>query len=113
MMLQDLRTSVEVGEAIAKVAAKHGATVLASSDWTHYEPQEVAQSKDKQAIEAALQRDEKEFQEIIEERSGSACGYGPVTAMIHAAKPRGARRGNRLSYPTSGAATRDKRPATG
>jgi len=113
MMLQDLRTSVEVGEAIAKVAAKHGATVLASSDWTHYEPQEVAQSKDKQAIEAALQMDEKKFQEIIEERSVSACGYGPVTAMIHAAKLRGARSGNLLSYQTSGDVTGDKRAVVG
>src|SRR5438093_68027 len=89
MMLQDLKTSIEVGEAIAKAAEKHGAAVLASSDWTHYEPQEEAQSKDKQALEAALQMNEKKFQEIIEERPVSACGYGPVTAMIHAVKLRG------------------------
>src|SRR5437773_8775977 len=113
MMLQDLQTSIEVGEAIAKAAENHRAIVLASSDWTHYEPQEVAQSKDKQAIEAALQMDEKKFQEIIEERSVSACGYGPVTAMIHAAKLRGARSGNLLSYQTSGDVTGDKRAVVG
>jgi AmmeMemoRadiSam system protein B len=113
MMLQDLQTSLEVGEAVAKVAEKHGATVLASSDWTHYEPQEEAQSKDKQAIEAALQMNEKKFQEIIEERSVSACGYGPVTAMIHAAKLRGAKSGNLLSYQTSGDVTGDKSAVVG
>jgi len=113
MMLQDLKTSIEVGEAIAKAAEKHGAAVLASSDWTHYEPQEEAQSKDKQALEAALQMNEKKFQEIIEERSVSACGYGPVTAMIHAAKVRGARSGNLLSYQTSGDVTGDKRSVVG
>jgi AmmeMemoRadiSam system protein B len=113
MMLQDLQTSLEVGEAVAKVAEKHGATVLASSDWTHYEPQERAQSKDKQAIEAALQMNEKKFQEIIEERSVSACGYGPVTAMIHAAKLRGAKSGNLLSYQTSGDVTGDKSAVVG
>lgn len=113
MMLQDLKTSIEVGEAIAKVAENHGAAVLASSDWTHYEPQEQAQSKDRQALDAALQMNEKRFQEIIEERSVSACGYGPITAMIHAAKLRGARSGRLLSYQTSGDVTGDKSAVVG
>jgi len=113
MMLQDLKTSMEIGEAIAKAVEKHRAAVLASSDWTHYEPQEEAQSKDKQAIEAALQMDLKKFQEIIEERSVSACGYGPVTAMVHAAKLRGAKSGNLLSYQTSGDVTGDKSAVVG
>ncbi len=113
MMLQDLQTSIEVGEAIAKAAENHRAIVLASSDWTHYEPQEQAQSKDEQAIEEALQMNEKKFQEIIEERSVSACGYGPVTAMIHAAKLRGAKSGNLLSYQTSGDVTGDKSAVVG
>lgn len=113
MMLQDLKTSMEVGEAIAKAAEKCGAAVLASSDWTHYEPQEEARSKDKQALDAALQMNEKKFQEIIEERSVSACGYGPVTAMIHAAKLRGARSGKLLSYQTSGDFTGDKSAVVG
>jgi AmmeMemoRadiSam system protein B len=113
MMLQDLQTSIEVGEAVAKAAEKRGATVIASSDWTHYEPQEEARSKDKQAIEAALRMNEKEFQEIIEERSVSACGYGPVTAMVHAAKLRGARGGNLLSYQTSGDVIGDKSSVVG
>ena len=113
MMLQDLQTSIEVGEALAKAAENHRAIVLASSDWTHYEPHEQAQSKDKQAIEEALQMNEKKFQEIIEERSVSACGYGPVTAMIHAAKLRGAKSGNLLSYQTSGDVTGDKSAVVG
>jgi AmmeMemoRadiSam system protein B len=56
---------------------------------------------------------EKEFQEIIEERSVSACGYGPVTAMVHAAKLRGARGGNLLSYQTSGDVIGDKSSVVG
>lgn len=113
MMLQDLQTSIEVGEAVGKVAEEHGAIVLASSDWTHYEPQDEAESKDTQAIKAALQMDEKKFQQLIEERSVSACGYGPVTAMIHGAKLRGARSGNLLSYRTSGDVTGDKSSVVG
>jgi MEMO1 family protein len=113
MMLQDLQTSIEVGEAVGNVAEEHGAVVLASSDWTHYEPQDEAESKDTQAIKAALQMDEKKFQQIIEKRSVSACGYGPVTAMIHGAKLRGARSGNLLSYRTSGDVTGDKSSVVG
>ena len=113
MMLQDLQTSIEVGEAVAKAAEKHGATVLASSDWTHYEPQEEAESKDRQAIEVALRMDEKKFQEIIEDRFVSACGYGPVTAMIHATKLRGVKSGKLLSYQTSGDTTGDKSSVVG
>jgi len=113
MMLQDLKTSIEVGETVARATEKHRAVVIASSDWTHYEPQEEAKSKDKQAIDAALQLDEKKFQEIIEERSVSACGYGPVTAMIHAAKLYGAKSGNLLSYQTSGDVTGDKSAVVG
>ena len=113
MMLQDLKTSMEIGKAIAGVAEKHRAVVIASSDWTHYEPQEEAKSKDKHAIEVALRMDEKRFQEIIEERSVSACGYGPVTAMIHAAKLYGSKSGNLLSYLTSGDVTGDKSAVVG
>jgi MEMO1 family protein len=113
MMLQDLQTSIEVGEAVAKAAEKHGATVLASSDWTHYEPQAEAESKDKLAIEAALEMDEKKFQRVIEDRSISACGYGPVTAMIHATKLRGVKTGRLLSYQTSGDTAGDKTSVVG
>lgn len=113
MMLQDLQTSIELGEAIAKSAEKHRAIVLASSDWTHYEPQAEAQSKDRQAIEEALRMDEKRFQEVIEEQSVSACGYGPVTAMIHAAKLRGSKNGRLLSYQTSGDTAGDNSSVVG
>ncbi len=113
MMLQDLEASIEVGEAVAKAAAKHGAVVIASSDWTHYEPQERAAVKDKQAIQAALEMDEKKFQRTIEEHTVSACGYGPVTALIHAAKILGATNARLLSYQTSGDVTGDKKSVVG
>ena len=113
MMLQDLQSSIELGEAIAKAAEKQGTIVLASSDWTHYEPQAEAQSKDSQAIAEALRMDEKRFQEVIEEHSVSACGYGPVTAMIHAAKLRGSKNGRLLSYQTSGDTAGDNSSVVG
>src|SRR5207302_6533508 len=67
MMLQDLETSVEVGDAIAKASTETGAMLIASSDWTHYEPHEPAKKKDMEAIQAAREMDEKKFQNTIEE----------------------------------------------
>jgi len=113
MMLQDLQTSIEVGEAVAKVAQQHGATIIASSDWTHYEPQKIAEAKDRQAIEAALKMDPKRFQATIEEKRVTACGYGPVTAMIHGVKRIGAEKSSLLTYKTSGDVTGDRSSVVG
>jgi len=113
MMLQDLGTSMEIGDAIAKASAETGAMLIASSDWTHYEPYESARKKDMEAIEAVLEMDEKKFQDVIEEKSVSACGYGPVTAVIHASKILGAKEAKLLSYQTSGDTAGDKSSVVG
>ena len=113
MMLQDLETSMEIGEAIAKASAGTGAMFVASSDWTHYEPYESAKKKDMEVIQAVLEMDEKKFQDTIEENSVSACGYGPVTAVLHASKILGAKQATLLSYQTSGDTAGDKRSVVG
>jgi AmmeMemoRadiSam system protein B len=113
MMLQDLETSMEVGEAIAKAAAGTGAMLVASSDWTHYESYESARKKDMEAIQPVLEMDEKKFQDTIEENHVSACGYGPVTAVLHASKMLGAKHAKLLSYQTSGDTSGDKRSVVG
>jgi MEMO1 family protein len=113
MMLQDLETSMEIGDAIAKASTKTGAMLIASSDWTHYEPQEAAKKKDMLAIEAVLEIDEKKFHDTIEENQVSACGYGPVTAVMHACKILGAKHAKLLSYQTSGDTAGDKRSVVG
>jgi AmmeMemoRadiSam system protein B len=113
MMLQDLETSVNIGDAVAKACAGTRAMLIASSDWTHYEPQEVAKEKDAKAIQAVLEMDEKKFQDIIEDERVSACGYGPVTAVLRASKNLGARQARLLSYQTSGDTSGEKRSVVG
>jgi MEMO1 family protein len=113
MMLQDLKTSMEIGEAVAKASMATRAMLVASSDWTHYEPQESAKKKDMNAIKAVLEMDEKKFQNTIEENRVSACGYGPVTAVLHAAKILGAKQAKLLSYQTSGDTSGDKHSVVG
>jgi len=113
MMLQDLETSKEVGEAVARAVSDKGAVLIASSDWTHYEPHDEAVRKDREALRAAIEMDPQKFQTTIEEKRVSACGYGPVTAVIHASRILGAKNGQLLSYKTSGDITGDKKAVVG
>jgi AmmeMemoRadiSam system protein B len=46
--------------------------------------------------------DEVKFYSIIEEHQVSACGYGPIVALITAVKALGAKEAKLLCYKTSG-----------
>jgi len=106
-LMQDVSSAREVGQAVAKVLAGKKAVIIASSDMTHYEPQENAAKKDKLALEAVEAMDETKFNSIIETHRISTCGYGPVTALITAAKILGAKEAKLLCYKTSGDITGD------
>lgn len=106
-LMQDLETATEVGQALADALRDKNAVIIASSDWTHYEPQRAAYEKDTEAIRAVLKLDEKLFYSILESKRVSACGYGPVAALITAAKRLGAGGAELLSYKTSGDITGD------
>jgi hypothetical protein len=101
-LMQDLSSAREVGQAVAKVLAEKNAVIIASSDMTHYEPQKIAAEKDRSALEAVEAMDEKKFYSMIEARRISACGYGPIVALITAAKILGAKEAKLLCYKTSG-----------
>jgi AmmeMemoRadiSam system protein B len=102
MMMQDEETSEEVGQAIAKGTAEKDVAVIASTDFTHYEPQEAAVSKDAKAIDEILKLDWRGLMRTISDQSISMCGYGAVSAMLCAAKELGAKKANLLKYATSG-----------
>ena len=101
-LMQDLNSSMEVGHAVAKVLAGKKAVVIASSDMTHYEPHKVAERKDRLALQSVEEMDEAKFYSTIEEHRISACGYGPIVALITAAKDLGAKEAKLLCYKTSG-----------
>ncbi len=107
MMLQDLQTSMEVGLAIGKAIEGRNVLIVASTDLTHYESQEAAQTNDSYVIEALLRLDEVELQHRVESRNITMCGYGPASATIVASKALGAKTAQLLSYHTSGDVTQD------
>lgn len=102
MMLQDTKTSKEVGDAIAKASAGKDVVIIASTDFTHYESQRSATTKDHRAIDKILALDAEGLIHTVEEEAITMCGYGPVSAMLQAAKKLGAKKAELLKYATSG-----------
>jgi AmmeMemoRadiSam system protein B/AmmeMemoRadiSam system protein A len=95
----------ELAEAIRELNKE--AVIIASSDMTHYEPQESAQRKDTQAIEAILDLNEDELLRRVDEFNISMCGYAPAICLISAAKELGATSAEVVKYQTSGDTTGD------
>lgn len=107
---QSKGTAERLGHALARVAAgvgSHGgggdnpAALVASSDFTHYEPNGAAHKKDGELIKAILSMDVDMFYRVLEERRVSACGYGAMAATMTACADLGATEGRLLRYATS------------
>lgn len=81
--------------------------IVASSDFSHYVPADKAQKDDLFVIEALKDLNVQEFYNRIQHHQISACGYGPISAMIEALKPQGATRCDLISYTNSGEASGD------
>ncbi len=102
MMLQDEQTSKEVGDAVAKASAGRDVFILASTDFTHYEPQKSAVEKDKKVIDMIKAMNPAGVVNTVENEGITMCGYGAVSAMLQAAKNLGATKAELLKYATSG-----------
>lgn len=115
MLMQDELTAVEVGDAVARALQELGrrALLIASTDFTHYEPYEEAYRRDAKAIEAIKSMDVSEFYRVIDRENVSMCGYGAVAAVLTAAKRMGAARVELLKYATSGDTAGDKSAVVG
>ena len=102
MMLQDERTSLEVGDAIAEASTGRDVIIIASTDFTHYESQRSAMEKDKKVIDKIIAMNPQGVVRTVDEEGVTMCGYGPVSAMLQATKKLGAKKAELLKYATSG-----------
>jgi AmmeMemoRadiSam system protein B len=107
MQRQDIGFSHDLGMAIADAIEDLNVLIIASTDFSHYEPQQIAANKDGKAITAITNLNEKALYNTIHTQRVSMCGYGPVSAAIVAAKQLGATTGRLLQYKTSGDITED------
>lgn len=115
MNLQDIETAKDVGRTIAQAITSSStkALLIASSDFTHYEPNEEAHRKDIELIDTILSLDVSSFYAVLERLDISACGYGAIASIMIAVKELGASKAELLKYATSGDITGDKSSVVG
>ncbi|HOL49485.1 MAG TPA: AmmeMemoRadiSam system protein B, partial [bacterium] len=105
----------EIGYTIGLVLSEYKKKVLviASSDFTHYEPAEDAEKKDTLAIGAILRLDADEFLNIVSKHDISICGFAPIVTAITAAKTLGSKKGVLVDYSHSGQVSGDFQQVVG
>ena len=112
---QDYASAIRLAEKVLHAIRQTGRDVriVASSDFSHYVPAAKAKSDDLWAIEPLATLDTQEFYRRIAERRVTACGYGPITAMVTACAQLGAKAGKLIRYATSGDVTGDTKEVVG
>lgn len=104
-----LETYRKVAEEIFKALwdIKEDIFFVASTDLTHYEPDQVARRKDRAVMEAVINLDEQDLIKKVDKLSISMCGVAPVAIFISCLKKLGARKSQVALYQTSGDSSGD------
>jgi hypothetical protein len=76
----------ELGELIAKMIRYKDIGLIASSDFSHYLPRDVAKEKDDAAIKAIKNLSMEDFFDVLSNTNASICGFGPIAVVMAAAK---------------------------
>ena len=107
MSLQDEGAAKKIGAKLGNVLKDEDVVILASSDFTHYEPDQVARKKDHKIIESILEMDVSALHSRIYNLRASVCGYVPIATMMETTRALSAKGGALLKYATSGDVTGD------
>jgi len=105
----------EIGYIIGNILqqSKKELIIIASSDFTHYEPAQQAKQKDMYAIEAIIDLDADEFLKRISENNITICGFAPIVSAIIASRAAGAKRAVLIDYSNSGKVSGDMQEVVG
>jgi AmmeMemoRadiSam system protein B len=96
---QDIVMVRETAKVLIEACAKKDVVFLASSDFSHYVPADVARERDGAVLERILRLDAEGVVDHVERNGISMCGYGPVATMILAC---GGSKARLLHYGNSG-----------
>ncbi len=104
-----------IGKSIANAvkSSKENWLILASSDFSHYVPQKLAEEVDTYIIKSILRLNEKMFIDRVIEKNASVCGFGGIATAVVAAKMLGSKKGKLLKYATSADITGDRSAVVG
>ena len=110
---QGRRGTHVLGQCLAKVMRGRKAVLVASTDLSHFFPQEVANALDAVMLSCIESFDPEAVIQAEEEGRGFACGRGALAAVLWAAKDLGADRVKILKHATSGDITGDTSQVVG
>ena len=107
--------AVALGDGLHRAIARAGGRVLvvASSDMSHYLPDDVARRVDRMALEPLLAFDPAGLYRTVRNNEISMCGFIPATAALAYARAAGARAPQLVAYATSGDAGGDRERVVG
>jgi hypothetical protein len=115
VMVRDQSAAVArgLGKALARLIsgdealAGQSAILVASTDLSHFYPQQVAEALDAEVLRQVDALDPAGVIEVEEQGKGFACGRGALAAVLWAAKELGADHARVLHHATSGDVTGD------
>ena len=112
MTLDDcLQFGQQLATAIKQLDGK--TLLVASTDFNHYEPASIGNSKDRMAIEQILQLKPSSLFHTVRTHDISMCGVIPTTVVLEAALAAGATEATLIQYADSGDASGDKTQVVG
>jgi len=98
---QSLERARSLGAVLADCLLGKNAVIVASTDLSHEHDERHARAQDGKLIEALLRFDPEHYFETRTRLRATTCGFGPVTAMLCAARQLGAEQVEQLAYATS------------
>ena len=107
MLVQNPDVAIDIGDALSEIVSTKKAIVIASTDFTHYEPHDMVIKKDNEGIKKILNMDIRGLYDVIFEKNLTMCGYGGVMVLMEIAKKLNAQIVETLRHSTSGEITGD------
>lgn len=100
-------TAIALGAALAATLKDQKALLIASTDLSHFYPEQKANELDHAMLDAIASLDPGEVVRTYRSGKGQACGLLPVLAVMTAARALGATQAHIFHYATSGATSGD------
>jgi AmmeMemoRadiSam system protein B len=115
VMVRDpsVRVTKSLGLSLAKVLKTRNALLVASTDLSHFYPQESAKKLDKEMLDRIESFDPEAVLKAESEGVGFACGRGAVATVLWAARKLGGNHVQILNYATSGDVSGDYQQVVG
>jgi len=102
-----LSAAETAADTIATALGDRSTLIVASSDFTHYEPDAMARERDRSALDRIAALDAEGFERIYHEQRLSICGAGAILTLLGLCRRLDFTHGELVRYATSGDVTGD------